>query len=196
MFSCHSASCCACDSPRGLSGRWRRVGICAIRHNRTSRQLNRKRKRRRNGRRWKRLTCLFFLLILLLFVRFVFVLLCAAPYRPLGNASHRKLTGIRPLHCCSILFHSQLVGVLFSFGNANRRLRSNLRGRCANQVALSNGSDKAWKQKHTGRQENVLMGGNQDAEPFKLLHFMPVRVSLFSPSPSPERTSQLRANFF
>lgn len=138
----------------------------------------------------------FFLLILLLFVRFVFVLLCAAPYRPLGNASHRKLTGIRPLHCCSILFHSQLVAVLFSFGNANRRLRSNLRGRCANQVALSNGSDKAWKQKHTGRQENVLMGGNQDAEPFKLLHFMPVRVSLFSPSPSPERTSQLRANFF
>lgn len=62
------------------------------------------------------------------------------------------------------------------------------------QVLLRNGSDKAWKQKH--RQENVLVGGNQDAEPFKLLHFMSVRAGLFGPSPSPEHTSELRANFF
>lgn len=41
--------------------------------------------------------------------------------------------------------YSQLAGVLFSFGNANRRLRSNLRGRCANQVASSNAAGSAQK---------------------------------------------------
>lgn len=52
----------------------------------------------------------------------------------------------------------------------------------ANQVTFSYASascaktDKATKQKHTGRQEKVLISGNQDAEPIRLLHFMPVWV--------------------